>query len=550
LNIYQLLTTYQGAASIYEMPIRVAYYARVSSEKDQQLHSLDNQIDYYEGLIRNTPSWTFAGGYVDQGITGTCAQRREQFLQMIQDGQAGAFDLVITKEISRFARNTLDSIQYTRTLFAAGVGVFFENDNINTLSSDGELRLTILSSIAQDEVRKLSQRVRYGFRCAQNKGVVLGNNAIWGYTKEAGKLRICPEEAAVVRRIFERYATSTIGLRRLSEELAEEGMCNRNGKPFSYSTLRSILSNPKYKGFYCGRKSSAPPLFLPQGGGGQKLPEEEWLLYPAEDRVPPIVSPEIWQRANDKLARRGGKQGKETGETPPAIQRRSPSGKLLCARHGVAYYRGSYRTGSSPRPLWMCPCYQRHGRDRQQGCDKPVVYEPELFQAVALALEEAAVEPDSVARTLAEVYEALSQKTGTGGKRESLTRTLHRQQERLSRLLELRLDGELSAQEYASRKEQLELQLAQTQRELSGLGEETALLPTWEEIAALLEPTPHLGEALMERGVEGILVDGEGEPHLTVTLSGQAPVEVQVARRRGKPALVTRLSSEGSGSGT
>ena len=148
--------------SIYNIPLRVTYYARVSSESDEQLNSLGNQIGYYEEFIRKNSAWTFVPGYIDEGLSGISTKRRENFNRMVDDAEAGKFDLVITKEISRFARNTLDSIQYTRQLLNAGVGVFFQNDNINTFDEDSELRLSIMSSIAQDELRKLSSRVKFG----------------------------------------------------------------------------------------------------------------------------------------------------------------------------------------------------------------------------------------------------------------------------------------------------------------------------------------------------------------------------------------------------
>ena len=167
--------------NIYDLPLRFTYFARVSTGKDEQLHSLSGQVGYYEKMIQNNDNWTFVKGYVDEGISGTSTARRTSFNRMIEDGKRGEFDFIITKEISRFARDTLDSIQYTRELLSAGVGVLFHNDNINTLLPDAELRLTIMASIAQDEVRKLSERVRFGFKRSIENGVVLGNNNIWGF---------------------------------------------------------------------------------------------------------------------------------------------------------------------------------------------------------------------------------------------------------------------------------------------------------------------------------------------------------------------------------
>ena len=153
--------------SIFDTELAVAYYARVSTDKDEQINSLGNQKRYFEDYIAANPHWRFAGGYVDEGISGTSVEGREQFLKMIEDAKRGRFDLIVTKEISRFARNTLDSLRYTRELLRCGVGVYFQNDNINTFDKDAELRLTIMSSIAQDEVRKLSERTRFGFKREQ-----------------------------------------------------------------------------------------------------------------------------------------------------------------------------------------------------------------------------------------------------------------------------------------------------------------------------------------------------------------------------------------------
>ena len=195
MDIYEIRQALNSGKTIYDIPLRVTYYARVSTDKDEQLHSLSAQVSYYTEFIQNNKNWILVDGYVDEGISGTSVGKRENFLRMIDDARAGNFDFVITKEISRFSRNTLDSIQYTQELLKCGVGVFFQSDNINTLMPDAELRLTIMSSIAQDEVRKISERVKFGFKRAIENGVVLGSNRIWGYTKQDGKLVIDEKEA-------------------------------------------------------------------------------------------------------------------------------------------------------------------------------------------------------------------------------------------------------------------------------------------------------------------------------------------------------------------
>lgn len=170
-NIKLLLT--QGK-SIYDLPLRATYYARVSTDREEQINSLENQVMYFEKVIKEQDNWVFVDGYIDEGISGTSVEKREQFLHMINDAKNGKFDLILTKEISRFSRSTLDSIKYTQKLLSYGIGVHFLSDNINTFLPDSELRLTIMSSIAQEEVRKLSERVKFGYERSVEKGIVGG----------------------------------------------------------------------------------------------------------------------------------------------------------------------------------------------------------------------------------------------------------------------------------------------------------------------------------------------------------------------------------------
>jgi len=167
--------------SFFDLPLRVTFYARVSTDQDEQLNSLENQVQYYTELIKSKPNWTFVPGYIDEGISGTSTKKRDDFNRMIRDAKAGLFDFIITKEISRFSRSTLDSIKYTQELLEHNVGVFFQNDNINTLDTDSEFRLVIMAGVAQDEVRKLSERLKFGFRQAIKNGHVLGNDKLYGY---------------------------------------------------------------------------------------------------------------------------------------------------------------------------------------------------------------------------------------------------------------------------------------------------------------------------------------------------------------------------------
>lgn len=187
--------------------MRVAVYARVSTEHEAQINALENQLEWYKIECSRHSDWEIVEVYVDQGITGTQAQKRPEFLRMMEDAQKGKFDLIITREVSRFARNTVDTLSYTRELKARGVDVFFINDGINTATNDGELRLTIMSSMAQDESRKISERVKAGQKISREKHVLYGSGNILGYRRENGTYVPDPDQAETVRLIFQMYST-------------------------------------------------------------------------------------------------------------------------------------------------------------------------------------------------------------------------------------------------------------------------------------------------------------------------------------------------------
>ena len=243
--------------SIFDLPLRVTFYARVSTDKDEQLNSLENQVQYYTELIKSKENWSFVPGYIDEGISGTSTKKRDSFNRMIADARAGRFDFIITKEISRFSRSTLDSIRYTQELLEHDVGVLFQNDNINTLNTDSEFRLVVMAGVAQDEVRKLSERLKFGFRQAVKNGHVLGNDKLWGYDKKDCVLTINEEEAHAVRLVFDLYANQKLGIRRISQALYSMGYTSRRGNEFNVLTIRHMLENPKYKGWYCGNKTQS-----------------------------------------------------------------------------------------------------------------------------------------------------------------------------------------------------------------------------------------------------------------------------------------------------
>ena len=367
-SIRQMLRT----KSIYDIPLRVTYYARVSSESDEQLNSLGNQITYYEDFIKRNPAWTFVPGYIDEGLSGISTKRRENFNRMVDDAGEGEFDLVITKEISRFARNTLDSIRYTRQLLASGVGVFFQNDNINTFDEDSELRLSIMSSIAQDELRKLSSRVKFGHQQAIKQNVVLGNSRLFGYRKDNKRLVIDEEQAPMVRELFTLYATDAYSMKQIETIFWNKGYRNLNGKKIAHSTMSGMIANPKYKGYYVGNKVKVVDMFTKK----QKfLPPEEWVMFKDEtgEIVPAIVSEELWEQANAVLRRRSEDVKNRQGI---CNHQNLLTGKLFCTHCGTPYYRRESKDKSgNQNSKWVCSGKINNGKD---SCGSFPIYEDEI----------------------------------------------------------------------------------------------------------------------------------------------------------------------------
>lgn len=463
MDLYEIRSALQRGTSIYDLQLRVTFYARVSTDKDEQLNSLQGQVSYYTDFIQNHSEWEYFPGYIDEGISGTSVQKRESFLRMIADAKAGKFDFIITKEISRFSRNTLDSIQYTQDLLAAGVGVYFQNDNINTLMPDAELRLTIMSSIAQDEVRKLSERVRFGFQRAIEKGVVLGNNSIWGYRKAEGKLIIEESEAFWIRKVFEMYANQNYGIRSICKWLEENGIYNHNGNRFSFTTVRNILRNPKYKGYYCGNKSHKYDYKL---SGVKELLPEEWVVYRDEARVPPIVSEALWEKANEILTARG--EEKKTKGGSGGNQRYSYSGKIYCLQDHQVFYRRVSRSQGKETELWRCRKYLADGK---KGCDSPAIKTSALDEVVKKSIE-MRIDQKEVVAQLYSIYLECVEKGSWKKELYLLQGEMKRLLQKKDRLLDLNLDSKINDDDFSERNDQYNHQISQIKEKMNRLMEE------------------------------------------------------------------------------
>ena len=449
--------------SIFDIPLRVTYYARVSSESEEQLNSLGNQITYYDDLIKKNPNWTFVEGYIDEGLSAATTKRRENFNRMIEDAAENKFDLVITKEISRFARNTLDSIQYTRQLLGYGVGVFFQNDNINTLDEDSELRLSIMSSIAQDELRKLSSRVKFGHQQAIKDKVVLGNSRIFGYKKNEGKLVIDEDEAPMVRELFELYATGLYSMKQIETMFWEKGYRNHNGKKIAHTTMSGLISNPKYKGYYVGNKVKVIDLFTKK----QKfLPPEEWVMFKDEtgEIVPAIVDEELWERANAVLRKRSEDVKNRQGICNHA---NLLTGKLYCTCCGTAYYRrDSKDRDGNKNSKWVCSGKIKNGAD---SCDSFAIYEEEIKPLLFEVFNETKVDAEALIEEYIQMYKLVDDDNTIGRQIEELKLKIELLQKQKSKLLLHNASGVLTDKEFLDMSKACVADIEEAEREIAEL---------------------------------------------------------------------------------
>ncbi len=449
--------------SIYEVPLRVTFYARVSSETDEQLNSLGNQIKYYEDFIKKNKQWTFVPGYIDEGLSGISTKKRENFNRMIDDASEDVFDLIITKEISRFARNTLDSIQFTRHLLSCGTGVFFQNDNINTFDEDSELRLSIMSSIAQEELRKLSTRVKFGHQQAIKSNVVLGNSRIFGYRKENRRLVIDEGQAQMVRELFELYATDQYSMKQIETIFWEKGYRNLNGNKIAHSTMSNMIANPKYKGYYVGNKVKVIDMFTKK----QKfLPPEDWVMFKDEtgEIVPAIVSEELWEQANKILKRRSEDVKKRQGI---CNHDNLLTGKLFCSECGAPYYRrASMDRQGNKNSKWICSGKIKNGAD---SCSSFAINEDEIKPLLFEVFNETYADSNALIDEYVRIYQSLDENNELPKLIDAQKKRIDMLQKKKDKLLEYNVTGKLSDDDFLSMIETCSRDISSAEEEISEL---------------------------------------------------------------------------------
>lgn len=477
MNIYYVREKLRNC-SIYDIELNVAYYARVSTEKVEQQASIKHQEEHFEELIHSNNRWKFAGSYIDDGISGMHADKREEFQRMLRDAKLGKIDMIITKEISRFARNTLDSIQYTRELLSYGVCVWFQNDGINTIDDDSEFRLTIMAGVAQDEIRKLSSRVKFGHAQSIKNGVVLGHR-MYGYSNNQGKLELIPEEADMVRMVFRDYA-SGMSTPRIEKKLWNMGYRSFKGGKISRDVIKNIIRNPKYKGYYCGGKVKVVDMFTKKQ---EFLPQSEWIMFKDDgSRVPQIIDEATWEKANAYLRERG-----------EAIKSRRTSfkseniftGKLFCANDGAPYWMKQHYIRGKEDVRWVCSYKIKNGA---ASCNSFGLAESELKEIIAELINKSSENIDSILEEYFEILQS-SIKNIPDNKNEisRLEKQIDLLKQKREKILEYNLDGKISDDEFISRNKEYVKQIKQIESHILEIQNTKSPEPVEIQLSAIKE---------------------------------------------------------------
>ena len=427
---------------------RVAAYCRVSTDNDDQANSFESQQRYFRQYIERNPDWELYAIFADEGISGTNTKKRKEFNRMIACAKNGDFDLIITKEISRFARNTLDSIFYTRDLKKHGVGVIFLNDNINTLDGDAELRLAIMSSIAQEESRKTSERVKWGQKRQMEQGVVFGRSML-GYDVKDGKMTINEEGAKIVRLIFRKFVDEGKGTHVIARELREEGIEPMRVKEWQNTVILRVIRNEKYCGDLVQKKTYTPDFLSHEKKYNRG--QEEFVII--KDHHEPIISRELFDKANRILdAKSLSQEGKAKHSN------RYPfSGKIKCGRCGASYVaRYKTRKDGSRYKAWRCYEAANHGRPHidkagnKKGCSGESIRNEDAIYLLYLVCRELKINRQKVVDNLTKTIDLCLRIDLTGTSTSALSEKIEEAKKKRTGLIDLYTSGDIDKTEFTA----------------------------------------------------------------------------------------------------
>ena len=475
-------TKTQGAIhSTYDGKKRVAAYCRVSTDSEEQLNSYEAQKSYYTQKIEDSPDWEMAGIYADEGISGTSMKKRTEFKKMITACKRGHIDLIITKSLSRFARNTVDCLETVRLLKANGIGVYFEKENINTLTESSEFLITLFSGFAQAESESLSKNVAWGWRKSAEAGnVYFQYKRMLGYRKGTdGQPEIVPEEAEIIRRIYRRYLAGC-SLGQIKQELEQDNIPTaQKVERWSSAVIHNILTNEKYMGDALLQKTYITDCISKK----VKKNMGERPMYYVENNHPAIIPRETFDQVQKEMTRRSSKRKvlQKSGKTELGKY----SGKyaltelLVCGECGSPYKRVTWARNGKKRIVWRCVSRLEFGTKYCH--NSPTLDESRLHNAILAAMNEyAAIRQEVCPDVLAMVEEAKRAMSQAGAMLLELKKRMdevsQEQSDVLDRLLANMADAELNARMKAltDEKEALKAQILKVQQKEVSMAEQAA----------------------------------------------------------------------------
>lgn len=536
---------------------KIVFYGRVSTEHEAQLAALENQMQWYDDQARFHPNWTVLDKYIDEGITGTQAKKRPAFMQMIEDAKQGDFDLIVTREVCRFARNTVDTLVMTRQLKNYGVEVYFVEDNIWTMDGDGELRLTIMATLAQEESRKISERVRAGQKISRDNGVLYGSGNIIGYDRVNGTYVINEDQAETVRMIFDLYLEG-LGETKICKELSRRQRKDGHGNvSWSVSKISRILRNATYMGYKCYLKSYSNN-YLEQKR--IKNLDESTYLYVKGD-FEPIISEEVFKRCEEIRKSRTTKMIVNKGER--TYGKRASQDvwlrKLRCAC-GSTFRKNKWRTNQRGDTVFGYQCYnqvnngsksfrEKNGLDTDGYCDIRMIGDwkldlmaKKIFETIWTDKKEAVLEAYKI---LEECYQSDSNKNKATVS--AIQGKISRATTRMNNLIAMRADGEISKEQFQGLRKKAETEIAALNEELNKLNitsDETVQSLDMEAIKKALDEVidfsgPKISENIIDKFVSRItpIDDGHYRWDLNFTPGSKQAIIGCIEGRKGKASV-------------
>ena len=465
---------------IVDVRKRVAAYCRVSTDHEDQANSFESQQRYFRQYIERNPDWELYEIFADEGISGTNTKKRSEFKRMIACAKEGDFDLIITKEISRFARNTLDSIYYTRDLKKHGVGVIFMNDNINTLDGDAELRLAIMSSIAQEESRKTSERVKWGQKRRMEQGIVFGRSML-GYDVKDGKMTVNEDGAKIVRLIFHKFANENKGTHVIARELREAGITPMRVKEWSNTVILRVIRNEKYCGDLVQKKTFTPDFLSHEKKYNRG--EEEFVII--KDHHEPIVSRELFEKANRILDEKS-----LTQEGKAKHSNRYPfSGKIKCGCCGSSYVaRYKNRKNGTRYKAWRCYKSATQGSPHTDkagnplGCSNPSIRNEDAVHIMYLVTRSLQLEEKKITANLLSVIQSVLSVNTNYSHIEKLKEQIQTVEDKRTQLIDLCISGAITKQEFITKREACDKEISELQDTISGIDQQHLLADQQESV--------------------------------------------------------------------